>query len=62
MIHVSDELETMYPLLSTNFQDIADAVKASGTTKNITYSSENKYTSVMFLNAITAALEKAKVK
>lgn len=62
MIHVSDELETMYPLLSTNFQNIADAVKASGTTKNITYSSENKYTSVMFLNAITAALEKAKVK
>lgn len=62
MIHVSDELETMYPLLSTNFQDIADAVKASGTTKNITYSSENKYTSIMFLNAITAALEKAKVK
>lgn len=61
MIHVSDEITTMYPLLSNNFKEIADAVKASGTTKNITYSSESKYTSVMLLNAISSALDKAKI-
>lgn len=62
LIHISDAVTTMYPLLQTNFDEIADKVKSNGGTDNITYSSDNKYTSTMLLNAIQNALDKCTVK
>ena len=39
---------------------LAQQIYASQSLENITYSEENKYTSMMLLDAIAAALEKAR--
>jgi len=62
LIHVSDAVTTMYPLLQTNFDEISKSVIETGSTQNITYSSDNKYTATMLLNAIQSALDKCTVK
>ena len=51
----------MYPMLNDNFEEIASAVKINGSTQNITYSADSKYTSSMILSGIKAALDKAVV-
>lgn len=61
MVNLSESVTTMYPLLQTNFDTIANAVMTCGTTANIEYSAESKYTSTMLLSAIQSALDKATV-
>ena len=58
LVHISDAVTTMYPLIETNFESIAQSVMEQGSTKNITLGSDNKYTSSMLLNAIQNALNK----
>ncbi len=58
LVHISDAVTTMYPLIQTNFNEIANLVIQSGSTHNITFNSDNKYTSDMLLNAIQKALDK----
>lgn len=62
LIQVSDAVTTMYPLLQTNFEEISKAVMETGTTQNIPYNSDNKYTSTMLLNAIQSALDKCTIQ
>lgn len=62
LVQVSDAVTTMYPLLQTNFDEISKAVIETGSTQNITYSSDNKYTATMLLNAIQSALDKCTIK
>lgn len=62
LVQVSDAVTTMYPLLETNFEEISKAVMETGSTQNITYSSDNKYTATMLLNAIQSALDKCTVE
>ena len=62
IINMSESVTTMYPMLESSFAELAKAVMESGSTKNITYSSDNKYTSTMLLNAIQAALDKCTIQ
>lgn len=62
LIQVSDTITTMYPMLKTNFEELSDAVIRQGSTKNITYDAEDKYTSSMLLKAIQAALDKCTIR
>ncbi len=62
LVQVSDTVTTMYPLIQTNFDEIATMVMKNGSTENITIGSDNKYTSTMLLNAIQKALDKCAVK
>lgn len=62
MVNVSDSVTTMYPLIQSSFDEISKKVCEAGTTQNITYSSESKYTATILLNAINAALEKCTMK
>lgn len=62
LVQVSDTVTTMYPLIQTNFEEIATMVMKNGSTENITLGSDNKYTSTMLLNAIQKALDKCVVK
>ena len=48
-------------MLNDNFEEIASAVKINGSTQNITYSADSKYTSSMILSGIKNALDKAVV-
>ena len=59
LINLSDSVQTMYPMLTTSFNEIKNAVIENGTTTNITYDSANKYTANLLLSAIQNALNKA---
>ena len=49
-----------FPLMEPSLDALAQQIYASQSLENITYSEENKYTSMMLLDAIAAALEKAR--
>ena len=61
MVNVAESVATMYPLIQSSFDEIAAKVCETGSTKNITYSSENKYTSTILLKAIESALSKCTI-
>ena len=60
LVNTAETVETMYPLLSSSLKEIVAQVKESGTTDGITYSSDTKYTSLVLINAVEAALDKAR--
>lgn len=60
MVNISDSVTTMYPLIRNSFEEIKSSVIANGGVEGVTYSSENKYTSVMILKAIENALDKCR--
>lgn len=57
--NISDSIETMFPLFGSCFDEIASQVIDNNSTRNITYSSENKYTSMVLIEAIDAAIAKS---
>jgi uncharacterized protein with FMN-binding domain len=59
MINISETVETMYPLMEPALENLAEQILASQSLDNITYSEENQYTSMVILDAISRALEKA---
>lgn len=59
LINLSDSVQTMYPMLTSSFNELKNAVIENGTTTNVTYDSTNKYTANMLLSAIQCALDKA---
>ena len=61
LINTSEEIQTMYPLLSTSILDIESQLKENGTTSKVTYPQEAKYTSIVLLKAIELALSKARI-
>ena len=61
MVNVAESVATMYPLIQSSFDEIAAKVCETGSTKNITYSSENKYTATILLKAIQTALDKCTI-
>jgi len=62
MINVSETIETMYPLMEPALNNIAEQICASQSLDNITYPEENQYTSIILLDAVSNALEKARIK
>lgn len=62
MINVSETIETMYPLMEPALENIAEQVCSSQSLDNITYPEENQYTSQVILDAISKAVEKARVQ
>ena len=59
LINLSDSVQTMYPMLTSSFNELKNAVIENGTTTNVTYDYTNKYTANMLLSAIQCALDKA---
>lgn len=59
--NLDDAVTTMYPLIKPAFDDIANQLKETGSPDAITYSDDNKYTSLVLLDAIRSSLEKAAV-
>lgn len=59
MGELEDSILTMYPLLETTFKDLANQICEKQSVENITYKQESKYTSLVLLEAIKKALEKA---
>lgn len=61
MYHTSESVATMYPLMEPALETLAVQIYEKQSLEDITYSEENRYTSMLLLNTIEQALEKAKV-
>lgn len=59
IVNLDEAVTTMFPLLEPAFDDLANQICKNQSFDNITYSDDNKYTSMVLLNAIKASLEKA---
>ena len=62
LVNLDDTAATMYPLMQPAVENIADQIIEKQTTENISYSEDNQYTSMVVLNAVNNALEKAAVQ
>ena len=59
LINLEDTVAAMYPLVEPALAELSEQIIQKQTTEGISYSANNQYTSLMLLNAINAALEKA---
>ena len=59
LVYTDEAITTMYPMLSSCFNELAKEVCDKGSTKNITYNTDNRYTAAVILKGIEGALEKA---
>ena len=57
LVNLSETTTAMYPLVEPALDALSDQIYTSQSTENITYSEENKYTSMLLLEAIDNALE-----
>lgn len=60
LINLSETTTAMYPLVEPALDALSNQIYTSQSTENITYSEENKYTSMLLLEAIDSALDKAR--
>ena len=52
---------TMYPLVEPALEEVSDQIIKTQSVENISYQADNQYTTVMLLNAVENALEKAEI-
>lgn len=61
LVNLSESTTAMYPLVSPALDEISSQICEKQSLENITCPESNKYTSQMLLNAVSQALETAKV-
>ena len=59
LINTEESIETMYPLITDSLNSISEQIIENNSIENIIYNQENKYTSIVLINAIAEALNKA---
>lgn len=59
LVNLSESVTTMYPLLEPAFESICEQIYATQSVDEITYATENKYTTLVLLEAVKSSLEKA---
>ncbi len=52
----------MYPLMEPAVENLAEQIISSQSLDNITYPEENQYTSIVILDAVSRALDKARAE
>lgn len=62
LTNLDESVTTMYPLMKPTLTELANKVLAAQSVENISYSTESKYTSLMLLNSMSQALDKARVQ
>lgn len=60
LVNTSESIATMYPVFSSCFDDIKNQVISNNSADNITYTENNRYTSIVIANAIEEAINKAR--
>lgn len=61
LVNLSEDVETMYPLLSPSLEDIASQLSSGVSIENVVLSKENQYTQTLLLSALQELLNKAKL-
>lgn len=59
IVNLSESIATMYPLIEPSLDDLVQQIYEKQSLEGITYAEENKYTSLVLLDAIRTSLEKA---
>ncbi|MCM1089581.1 MAG: hypothetical protein NC092_09015 [Butyrivibrio sp.] len=59
LVNLSESVTTMYPLLEPALESICSQVYETQSLENISYTSDNKYTSLVLIEAIRNSLNKA---
>ena len=59
LVNLSESVTTMYPLLQPAFESICEQIYATQSVDEITYATENKYPTLVLLEAVKSSLEKA---
>ncbi len=59
MVNVNEMVSTMYPLMEPALDNLAEQIIASQSLDHIIYPEENQYTSLVILDAVERALDKA---
>ena len=59
LVDLNETVKTMYPLLQPTFDLLATQILEKQSLEDISYSQDSKYTSLVLLEAISKALEKA---
>lgn len=60
LVNLSEAVTTMYPLIEPSFEDLSSQIMEKQSLDQITYPDESHYTSLVLLDAIRSALERAK--
>ena len=60
MVNLDEAVTTMFPLLEPAFDDLANQIVRNQSVSDIAYSDDNKYTSLVLLDAIKTSLGRAK--
>ncbi len=61
IVNLDEAVTTMFPLIEPAFDNLANQICESQSLENITYADDNKYTSMVLMDAIKASLNKAAV-
>lgn len=59
LVNLDETTETMYPLMKPTLNELKEQIIRNQSIDDITYSQNNQYTSMILLDAIKNALEKA---
>lgn len=59
--NLDESVTTLYPLMSPTLSELASVILSEQRIDNISYGTENRYTSMLLMQAITEALDKAAV-
>lgn len=59
--NLSEAVAAMYPLMEPSLEELSEQIYENQSLDGVTYSDDNKYTSMILLDAISAALEKAQI-
>lgn len=62
LVNLSETTATMYPLMEPALEEIADQIYSAQSTENITFSEDSQYTSMLLLEAVESAIDKAKIE
>ncbi len=60
--NLDDTVSVMYPLMEPALEELSNQIIENQTLEGITYSDDNRYTSMVLLNAISSSIEQATIK
>lgn len=61
LVNIDETVATMYPLMEPTLSGLAEEILATQSLEDISYTEENRYTSLLLMQAISASLDKARV-
>ncbi|MDE6365366.1 MAG: hypothetical protein K2O40_05600 [Lachnospiraceae bacterium] len=61
LTNLDESVTTLYPLMSPTLSELSAVILSEQSIENVSYGEENRYTSMLLMQAITAALDKAAV-